>query len=228
EKERRQALVAEQRRDDVGDVVGEPAPVRAELERHGDPRNDSHAERDGEDFGAEDRDAEVDVTPGEKAQALHHGDERGEADGEGRHEEVPRHDPGELEPRQQQRIEMHAKAPSGGRTTTRPPYRRFMTSPASAAAFRRRRARFAKTRGAKHRSQEALTSVAPPRGGATDSTARKTLQIGCAHRPAERRDLSTPAHRHRVGGASERACASTAPLSSADTAIAATGRPNRK
>ena len=41
-------------------------------------------------------------------QALEHRDERGEADREGRQKEMPRDDPGELEPRQKKRIEMHS------------------------------------------------------------------------------------------------------------------------
>ena len=39
-----QPLVGQQRPDNVGGGVGVTAPVRADLERHDDPRNDAHAE----------------------------------------------------------------------------------------------------------------------------------------------------------------------------------------
>ena len=53
EEERRQALVGQQRRDDVGGRVGEAAPVGAELERHDDAGHHAHAERDREDLDPE-------------------------------------------------------------------------------------------------------------------------------------------------------------------------------
>ena len=40
-------------------------------------------------------------------QALQHGDVGGEADGEGRQQDMPSHDPGELEARQDDGIEAH-------------------------------------------------------------------------------------------------------------------------
>ncbi len=112
EKEGRQPFIGEQRREDVCGRVGKPAPVGAELERHDDARHDAHAERHGENLDPEGRDAEIDLAPGREMQALEDGDERGKPDREGRQQEMPRDDPGELEPRQQKRIESHSRSVS--------------------------------------------------------------------------------------------------------------------
>jgi len=53
EKKRGHDLVAEQRPDHVGRCARELAPVRAELEAHHEPRDDTEAERDGENFEPE-------------------------------------------------------------------------------------------------------------------------------------------------------------------------------
>ena len=50
QEERREALVAHQRRHDIGGRIRIPAPVGAELERHDDAGDHAHAEREGEDL----------------------------------------------------------------------------------------------------------------------------------------------------------------------------------
>jgi hypothetical protein len=107
EKEGRQALVGEQRRDDVGGCVGIAAPVRTKLERHHNARHHAHAERRGENPDPEGRDAEIDLAPGGQMQTFQDGDERGEPDRESGQKEVPRYDPGELDSREEKWIEAH-------------------------------------------------------------------------------------------------------------------------
>jgi hypothetical protein len=53
------------------------------------------------------RDAQVDVTAGHDVQALQDRNVGGHADREGGHEDVPADHPGELQARQQHRIEIH-------------------------------------------------------------------------------------------------------------------------
>ena len=66
EKKCRQALVGEQRRQDIGGGVRIAAPVGAELERHDDAGDHAHPEGDRENPDPEHRDAKIDVAPGER------------------------------------------------------------------------------------------------------------------------------------------------------------------
>jgi hypothetical protein len=72
-----QPLIGEQRRNDVSGRIGETAPIRAELKRHDDARHDAHAERHGKNLDPKGRDAKINVTPSDKTEPLHDGDEGG-------------------------------------------------------------------------------------------------------------------------------------------------------
>ena len=111
QKERHQALIGQQRRNDVAGDVGEAAPVGAELERHDDAGDDAHAERDRKNPQPELREIEEHGAPGQRIGAFKEGDERGQADGEGRQKDVPADDPGELDAGEEFRIEMHVRTP---------------------------------------------------------------------------------------------------------------------
>ena len=119
EEEGGQPLIGEQRRNDVGDGVGEPAPVGAELERHDDPRDDPHAERHGENLDPESRDAKIDLTAGEEVKALHDGDEGREANRERGQQEMEGDDPGELDSGEDDGIQAHC-APLSPSQRSRP------------------------------------------------------------------------------------------------------------
>ena len=57
------------------------------------------------------RDAQIDLAPGEEVQAFEHRDVGGEPDRERRQQDVPGDDPGELQARQEDRIEFHDAIP---------------------------------------------------------------------------------------------------------------------
>jgi hypothetical protein len=111
QEEGHQAFISQQRRDDIGGRVGESAPVGAELERHHDAGDDTHAEGDREDLDPESGEPEIDLFPGDEMQALQHSDEGSEADGEGRQQDMPGNHPDELQARKQKGVEFHGKTP---------------------------------------------------------------------------------------------------------------------
>ncbi len=84
-----QAFIGQHRRNHVRRDVGEARPVGAELERHDDPGHHAHAERNREDPGPEPGDAEPDLLAGEEVQALQHGNEGCQSDGEGGQQDMP-------------------------------------------------------------------------------------------------------------------------------------------
>ena len=84
QEECRQPLIGEQRGDHVGGGVRETAPVRADLERHDDPGDDAHTERNSKDLDPESRDAKINFAPGGKIKSLQDRYERCEADRESR------------------------------------------------------------------------------------------------------------------------------------------------
>ena len=93
-----QTLVGEQRPDHIGGGVGVTAPVRPDLERHDDSRDDAHAERHRENLNPEAGNPKVDLSAGKEIEAFQDSDEGGEADREGRQQKMPTDDPSELDP----------------------------------------------------------------------------------------------------------------------------------
>ena len=114
QKESRQTLIGEKRRQDIGGGVGKSAPICAKLKRHHEARHDPHAERDGENPGPEIRQPEVKLPPTGEMQGFEQRDKAGKPDGEGRQQNVPGNHPGELQARQEERIEIH-RQPIGRR-----------------------------------------------------------------------------------------------------------------
>ena len=104
-----QAFIGKQWRQNVGGGIGKAAPVRAELKRHHDARNDPHAESDGEDLGQKIRYAKIDRAAGGKMDALKNGNVGSEPDGQRRKQDVPGNHPGELKARHDDRIKCHAE-----------------------------------------------------------------------------------------------------------------------
>ena len=107
EEEGRQHLVAHQGAEDGAGLVGEYAPVGAELVAHDDARHDAHAEADGEDLLPVVEEGEEDGAAGEEPQRLQDGEVAGEPDGEGREDDVERDREGELQPGQGEGVELH-------------------------------------------------------------------------------------------------------------------------
>src|SRR5262245_26022996 len=103
----REAFVREERRKHIGGRVRKAAPVRTELKGHDDAGHDAHAERDRKNLDPEHRDAKVDLAAGEEVEPFQHSYVCRKSDGEGRQENVPGDDPGELKPRQENRIKIH-------------------------------------------------------------------------------------------------------------------------
>ena len=97
QKEGHQVFVGQHGRDHVGGRVGEACPIGAELEWHDDAGDDAHGEGDREDADPEARDAQPDLVTLEEIQPLQNRDEGGEADGEGRQQDVPADHPGPLQ-----------------------------------------------------------------------------------------------------------------------------------
>ena len=104
EEEGGQHLVAHQRPEHRPGLVGEHAPVGAELVAHDDAGDDAHAEGDGEDLLPVVEEVEVDLSRRPQPQRLEHGEIAGEPDREGREDDVERDGEGELHPGQHDRI----------------------------------------------------------------------------------------------------------------------------
>ena len=90
-------LVAHQRAEHRAGLVGEHAPVGAELVAHDDAGHDAHAEADGEDLLPVVEEIEEDGAAGPEPQRLQHGEIAGEPDGEGREDDVEGDGEGELD-----------------------------------------------------------------------------------------------------------------------------------
>ena len=109
-----QHLVAHQRPDDRAGLVGEDAPVGAELVAHHDARHDAHAEGEREGLHPDAEEADVVVAPGPEPQPLQHGEIAAEPDGEGGEDDVEGDGEGELQAREQNGIEIvHGAAAPG-------------------------------------------------------------------------------------------------------------------
>ena len=102
-----EAFVAEQRALDGAGALGHHAPVGAELEGHDDAADHAHAEGEGEDLEPEVEDAAVDGAAGGQRHAFQRGKPGGEADGEGREDDVEADDEAELDAGEEDRIECH-------------------------------------------------------------------------------------------------------------------------
>ena len=100
-------FVAEQWTLDRPGLVGQLAPVGAELERHDDSRDDPHAEGDREYLEPEIEQAPIDVLPGRQRQGLQRRQPCGEPDGERGKDDVKGNGERELNARQQERVEIH-------------------------------------------------------------------------------------------------------------------------
>ena len=129
EKKGGEPFIGEQRRQHVGRRVGKAAPIRAELERHDDAGYDTHAERDREDAGPEGRQPEIDVAAGREIERLQQCDIACQPDRERRQQDVERDHPGELQARQEERIEDHwQQLARGGAVAAQPGDRRVELS----------------------------------------------------------------------------------------------------
>ncbi|SCM73941.1 hypothetical protein KL86PLE_130024 [uncultured Pleomorphomonas sp.] len=106
EEKGRQHLVAHQRADHRPDLVGELAPVGAELVGHDDARHDAHAEGDGEDRLPELEQLLVDLPLGDQPQRVEHEEIARQADGEGRQDDMEGNGEGELQSGEQQGIQV--------------------------------------------------------------------------------------------------------------------------
>jgi hypothetical protein len=107
QEERRDRLVAEQRPQDRAAPLGQHAPVGAELERHHDARDDTHAERHREHLEPEVEQPPVHWVAGRQRHALDGREPGGQSDRECRKDDVKRDDERELDPRQQYDVEIH-------------------------------------------------------------------------------------------------------------------------
>ena len=102
-----QYLVTHQGPDDRTDLVGEHAPVGAELVAHDDARHDAHAERHCEDLLPVIEEVEEDHAAGEVPEAFEHGEITGQPDRDRREDDVEADREGELQPRECQCIDIH-------------------------------------------------------------------------------------------------------------------------
>ena len=105
QEEGREHLIAHQGPEDRPGLVGKDRPVRAELIAHHDARHDAHAEDDREDLHPIAEDVHIDVPPGDRVQRQDDPQIGGEADREGREDDVERDREGELDSRKQDGIE---------------------------------------------------------------------------------------------------------------------------
>ncbi len=112
EEEGHHHLVAQQRPEDAAADPRQLAPVGAELVGHDDAGDHADAEGDGEDLDPELVQGAEFGPPGLQPQRLEHRQPARHPNGEGREQEVERHHEGELEPRQEDRIEIHGNSPS--------------------------------------------------------------------------------------------------------------------
>ena len=122
QEERRQHLVAHQRTHDGPGELGELRPVGAELVRHHEAAHDAHAKHEAEALYPELEQVEVNLLLGAQPQPLEHRQVAGEADRERRQHDMESDGEGELQPRQEHRIETrseiaHLTPPAIGRAS---------------------------------------------------------------------------------------------------------------
>jgi hypothetical protein len=96
EEEGGEHFVAEERPDHRPNLVREHRPVSAKLIGHDQPGDDAHGEDDGEDAEPILEGVEEQGLLGREPASLQHRQKAGQPDGEGRIEEVPDYDEGEL------------------------------------------------------------------------------------------------------------------------------------
>ncbi|MNR06066.1 hypothetical protein D3C85_1221270 [compost metagenome] len=96
EEEGGEYLVGQQRPGDRAGKVGEGAPVGAELVGHDQAGDHAHAEVDGKDLRPEVIEVAVDLLPGLQPQPFQHREVAGQANGDGREDDVEGHGEGEL------------------------------------------------------------------------------------------------------------------------------------
>ncbi len=120
EQEGGEGLVAQKRSLDRAGLLRQHAPVGAELEGHDDAGDHAHREGDGEDLQPEVEDAPVDRVAGEKPHALDGREPGRQPDREGGKDDVEGHDEGELDARQDDRVQLHSRPsrPTGSRIAT--------------------------------------------------------------------------------------------------------------
>ncbi len=104
EEERGQHLVAHQWADDRAGLVGEHAPVGAELVAHDDAGDDAHAEGDCEDLLPVIEEIEEHRTTGQQPETLEDRKIARQADRDRREHDVEAHREGELESRERKRV----------------------------------------------------------------------------------------------------------------------------
>ena len=105
-----QHLVTHQWADDRAGLVGEHAPVGAELVAHDDARHDAHAERHCENLLPVIEQVEEDHAAGEEPEAFEHGEVTGEPDRDRRKDDVEADREGELQPRECQCVDIHCSS----------------------------------------------------------------------------------------------------------------------
>ena len=106
QKERHQAFDGERRAENVADIVRVVGPVGAELEFHGDAGGDPHGEIDAEQLAPEPRRVAPDLAAGHHIGALHDGEQKRQAERERHEQKVIERGDRELQPRQDDGIEM--------------------------------------------------------------------------------------------------------------------------
>ncbi len=109
EEEGEDALGGERRAEDVADELGILRPVRAELEFHHDAGGDADGERQPEHLAEELADADIDLVLVPPSEPLDDHQQPGEADRDGREEEMEPDRHRELQPGEEQCI--HAGPP---------------------------------------------------------------------------------------------------------------------
>ncbi|MNM45980.1 hypothetical protein D3C81_569100 [compost metagenome] len=105
EEERREHLVGQQGAGNAAGKIGEACPVGAELVGHDQARDHAHAKVDGKDFRPEMIKVFVDPVVGLQPATFEHSQKTGQADGDGRENDVERDRERELNPRQVQRTQ---------------------------------------------------------------------------------------------------------------------------
>ena len=106
-----ESLVAEQRPLDRAGPLRQHPPVGAELERHHDARHHPHAERDREHLEPEVEHAPVERVARSEPRALDRRQPGSQPDREGREDDVEADEERELEPREENGIEIHLALP---------------------------------------------------------------------------------------------------------------------
>ncbi len=113
QEERHQALDRQRRAEDVADVVGVVGPVGAELELHGDAGRDPHGEVDAEQQAPELRHALPDLAARHDVDALHDGEQHGQAERQRHEQEVIQRGQRELQPRERARARNQSRRSPG-------------------------------------------------------------------------------------------------------------------